>query len=108
MGTAMQQQMRILNRLVDSVRAEAKETVELCRADHTTQDGYGKLLAIVATCAGIVLMHNHPSGNVEPSAEDLQTTRQLVEASRIMGIPLHDHVIISEGSYCSFAERGLL
>jgi DNA repair protein RadC len=64
--------------------------------------------AILEPAAGIILLHNHPSGNPEPSSEDIQVTRQLCEAGKIMGIPVHDHIIIALQSYASFAERGLL
>lgn len=64
--------------------------------------------AIAEPAASIILLHNHPSGNPEPSSEDLQITRQLVEAGKIIGIPVHDHVILAGSSYVSFAERGLL
>ena len=64
--------------------------------------------AIAEPAASIILLHNHPSGNPEPSSEDIQITRQLVEASRIIGIPVHDHIIIALDSFTSFAERGLL
>jgi DNA repair protein RadC len=64
--------------------------------------------AIVATCASIVVAHNHPSGNPEPSAEDITITRQVVEAGKIVGIPVHDHVIFADDKYTSLAERGLI
>ena len=64
--------------------------------------------AIVSTSASIILAHNHPSGNPEPSSEDLCITKQLVEAGRIIGIPVHDHIIFAEGAPTSFAERGLI
>lgn len=64
--------------------------------------------AILEPAASIILLHNHPSGNPEPSSEDIQVTRQLCEAGRIMGIPVHDHIIIALHSHSSFAERGLL
>jgi DNA repair protein RadC len=64
--------------------------------------------AIVEPAAAIILIHNHPSGNPEPSGEDLQVTRQLVETGKIIGIPVHDHIIIAGNSYASFAERGIL
>lgn len=64
--------------------------------------------AISEPAASIILLHNHPSGNPEPSSEDIQITRQLVEASRIIGIPVHDHIILALDSFTSFAERGLL
>ena len=64
--------------------------------------------AIIEPAASILLLHNHPSGNPEPSSEDLQITRQLTESSKIIGIPVHDHIIIAANSFTSFAERGLI
>ena len=64
--------------------------------------------AILEPAASVILLHNHPSGNPEPSAEDLQITKQLIESGKILGIPVHDHIILTAGSYTSFAERGLL
>ncbi len=65
-------------------------------------------VAIDRVAASVIVVHNHPSGNREPSSEDVNVTRQLVEAGRIIGIPLHDHVIVGGDGYTSFAERGLL
>ncbi len=64
--------------------------------------------AIERSAAAIIVVHNHPSGNPEPSQEDVAITRQLAEAGRVLGIPLHDHVIIAGSGYTSLAERGLL
>jgi DNA repair protein RadC len=64
--------------------------------------------AIVSTAAGIILTHNHPSGNPEPSQEDKHITKQIVESGRIIGINVHDHIIFAFDSYTSFAEKGLL
>ena len=64
--------------------------------------------AVVSTSAAIILAHNHPSGNVEPSQEDISITKQLVESGRIVGIPVHDHIIFADNSYTSLAERGLI
>ena len=64
--------------------------------------------AIVATAASVILAHNHPSDNTEPSQEDISITRQLVESGKILGIPVHDHIIFAGNSYTSFAERGLV
>jgi DNA repair protein RadC len=64
--------------------------------------------AIVATCSSIIVAHNHPSGNTEPSAEDVALTKQLVKGGRIIGIPLSDHIIFARDQYTSFAERDLL
>jgi DNA repair protein RadC len=64
--------------------------------------------AIIAHAAGIILLHNHPSGNPEPSTEDIQITKQIVEASKVVGIPVHDHIILAGGLFTSFAERGMI
>ena len=64
--------------------------------------------AIKHRAASVLFLHNHPSGNPEPSHEDLAITRQLVEAGKILGIPVHDHVIIAGNRFASLAERGLL
>jgi DNA repair protein RadC len=64
--------------------------------------------AIVATCASIIASHNHPSNNPEPSAEDIAITKQIIEAGKIIGIPVHDHIIFTDSNYTSFAERGLI
>jgi|WetSurMetagenome_2_1015567.scaffolds.fasta_scaffold138315_2 DNA repair protein RadC len=64
--------------------------------------------AIAEPAAAIILLHNHPSGNPEPSSEDIQITRQLVETSKIIGIPIHDHIILAGNSFTSFAEKGIL
>ena len=62
--------------------------------------------AIVESAAGIILVHNHPSGDPTPSQEDRMVTKQLVAAGSAVGIPVLDHVIIGEGSFVSLAERG--
>jgi DNA repair protein RadC len=64
--------------------------------------------AIVATSVAIIAAHNHPSGNPEPSSEDVAITKQLVESGKILGIPLQDHIIFAESQYSSFAERGMI
>jgi DNA repair protein RadC len=64
--------------------------------------------AILENAAALICLHNHPSGNPEPSREDIRITRQLAEAGRMMGIPVHDHLIIAGHSFTSLAERGLL
>jgi len=64
--------------------------------------------AILANAASIICLHNHPSGNSEPSKEDIQITSQLKEAGRVLGIPLQDHLIIAGDGFTSLAERGLI
>ncbi len=64
--------------------------------------------AIAERAAAIILVHNHPSGDPTPSADDRMVTEQLVAAGRLLDIPVHDHVIVGRGRYVSFAEAGLL
>ena len=64
--------------------------------------------AIAERAAALILVHNHPSGDPTPSADDRQVTEQLVAAGRLLDIPVHDHVIVGRGRYTSFAEAGLL
>jgi DNA repair protein RadC len=65
-------------------------------------------LALREAAAGVVCVHNHPSGDATPSADDVLLTRRLEQAGIVVGVPLLDHVIVGEGGEYSFAERGLL
>ena len=60
-------------------------------------------LAVGEGAAGVILVHNHPSGDPTPSVEDRAVTRQLAEAGRALGIPVLDHVVIGRGRYVSLA-----
>ncbi|MEM6646061.1 MAG: DNA repair protein RadC [Bacteroidota bacterium] len=64
--------------------------------------------AILENAASVICLHNHPSGNPEPSPADIRITRQLVEAGKLLSIPVHDHLIIAGRTYTSFAERKLI
>jgi DNA repair protein RadC len=64
--------------------------------------------AIAEAAAGIIVVHNHPSGDPTPSADDRSVTRQLVDAGRLLDVPVYDHVVIGGGRFVSFAEAGLL
>ncbi len=64
--------------------------------------------AILAHAASIICLHNHPSGNREPSLEDIRITKQLALAGQVVGITLNDHIIIAGDGYTSLAERGFL
>ena len=65
-------------------------------------------LAINNLASGVVVAHNHPSGNLQPSADDKRITNKLNEALALFDITLIDHIIVSTSSYYSFAEEGLL
>ena len=69
--------------------------------------------AVIASASAIIVVHNHPSGDPAPSTSDIKVTRQLKEASKIMGIDLLDHVIAGDKTesltgYYSFSEAGLI
>ena len=64
-------------------------------------------VAIDNSSASIILIHNHPSGNPEPSNEDIRITKKIVETGKIMDIPVFDHLIIAGETYTSFIEKRL-
>jgi DNA repair protein RadC len=64
--------------------------------------------ALLESAAGVILLHNHPSGNPSPSEEDIRITKQLVEAGRVMGIKVYDHIILAGEDYRSLADEGLI
>jgi DNA repair protein RadC len=64
--------------------------------------------AIAESAARVIFVHNHPSGDPEPSPQDRRLTARLCEAGRLVGIPVLDHIIVGDGAYFSFAEEGLL
>jgi DNA repair protein RadC len=59
-------------------------------------------------CASIIVAHNHPSGILEASSEDIQVTQRLKESGRILGIELLDHIIFTKDSFVSLKEEGVL
>ncbi len=65
-------------------------------------------VAIDNLAANIILIHNHPSGNSEPSSEDISITKKLVETGKIMDIKIFDHIIVSGNNYVSFIEKRLI
>lgn len=64
--------------------------------------------AIVQNASAIILVHNHPSGDVEPSDIDIKTTRKLAEAGNILGIKVLDHVIVGHGKFTSMKSEGYM
>ena len=64
--------------------------------------------AIVLGAAALILVHNHPSGNPDPSSEDLRVTRQLASAGEQLGIPVLDHIIVAGDDFSSLAGRGCM
>ncbi len=64
--------------------------------------------AVENLASSVILVHNHPSGNLRPSTSDKTITRQLSDAGRILSIPVLDHLILSDSGYFSFADEGML
>lgn len=64
--------------------------------------------ALLSSAAAILFVHNHPSGDPEPSREDLELTKRLTEAGQLLGVRVLDHVIIGRGRYTSLADQGLV
>lgn len=65
-------------------------------------------VALKSCATSIILGHNHPSGNLDPSDADKKITRQLMEAGKFLEIPIIDHIILTEGGYLSMADEGFL
>ena len=64
--------------------------------------------ALAHSAASVILAHNHPSGDPEPSEDDLKITRKLVESGKILGVEVIDHIIIGKNNFYSFREKGLI
>ncbi|MEK4244454.1 DNA repair protein RadC [Psychrobacillus sp. FSL K6-2684] len=64
--------------------------------------------AIMSNSASIIVAHNHPSGKPEPSQEDIDVTKRLVEAGKILGIEVLDHLVIGENTFVSLKEKGYM
>jgi DNA repair protein RadC len=97
--------------LLLDARNGVKQRVELTRGTLTASIVHPREVfkaAIDHRAAAIIVVHNHPSGNPEPSSEDIEVTRQLVETGKVVGITVHDHLIIAGDRYTSLSERGVL
>lgn len=64
--------------------------------------------AILANAAAIILVHNHPSGNPQPSPGDVAATQRFKEAAKLLTVPLYDHIVIGDGDHVSMAEKGMM
>jgi len=64
--------------------------------------------ALLLGASSLILAHSHPSGDPTPSREDVRLTRQLVEGGRLLDMPIRDHIVLGDGDFVSFAEKGLL
>ena len=90
-------------RVIDKVR------ISRGGIDQTTADVRAILReALLQRATQLVLVHNHPSGNVQPSAEDRRLTQQVQQAARVMNIRVLDHLVVTDGRYYSFNDEGAL
>jgi DNA repair protein RadC len=64
--------------------------------------------ALLANAVNIIMIHNHPSGNSKPSKEDIEVTKRLIEAGKIIGVDVLDHIIIGQPYYTSLKESGYI
>lgn len=87
----------------------ARETISIGSLN-TTRTHPREILhpAITHLALGFILVHNHPSGTLVPSADDVEFTRAIARAGDLMGIPLYDHVIVSREGFVSLKEKGML
>jgi len=87
------------------------ETEDLFEGDLTTSAVYPREIikkAIKYDAVGLIFVHNHPSGDPEPSHSDKDITKKLVSAAKLMGLEVLDHIIIGDNKYFSFADDGLI
>jgi len=78
----------------------------LAEVDVHPREAFRPLLA--AGMHSVVLVHNHPSGEPEPSAADIELTRRLAAVGQLVGIPVVDHVVVAAGAWCSLGQLGLM
>jgi len=107
MGALEAEQIRVLlldtkNQLIAAVTLYAG-TVNECRV----RVGEVFREAVRRNATSLILAHNHPSGAVEPSPEDIALTREVVQAGKLLDVEVLDHLVVSAGSYTSLRERGL-
>jgi DNA repair protein RadC len=93
------------------VKNRVIETETLFTGTLTSSAVYPREVVVFAlkhNAAGLIFAHNHPSGDTKPSAEDISITRKLIFACGVMGIIVHEHIIIGESKYFSFADNGYI
>jgi len=95
--------------LLINSRGEILEEREVSLGDLTSSPSHPREVfspAVRRSAGSVAFVHNHPSGDPEPSAADIESTRRLVEAGKLLGIPVIDHIIIGDGSYVSMKSLG--
>jgi len=95
--------------LNNAAKVISRECISRGGLNSTIVDARVVFRRALAQCAtSIILVHNHPSGRTDPSAQDIKLTKNLVEIGKIMGIPISDHLIIGDQDYYSFCDEGCL
>jgi len=95
--------------LLLNIRNEVLGIQEISRGTATGVDVHPRDVfqgAIVANAAAVVVAHNHPSGDPQPSADDMALTKRLKDAGQLLGIPVLDHIVLGRDSFTSMAEVG--
>ncbi|WP_193181488.1 RadC family protein [Nisaea sediminum] len=108
MGFSKREQFRVLF-LDKKNRIIADEVLQEGTVDHTPvypREVVARALDLGATA--LILVHNHPSGDTTPSRADIEMTNQIRQAASVLGIVLHDHIIVGRAAHTSFKARGLL
>ena len=97
--------------LMKKAKGEIKEETEVSIGDLCSSSTHPREVfvdAVKRSAGSVVFLHNHPSGDPSPSDTDIQTTKRLIEAGTILGIPVLDHIIIGDGIYVSMKAMGLI
>ena len=114
-GVSVSTVSKVMNKKDSSISQETREKV-LRIAKEYNYSPYASIItpreilieALRCLAVGMVLVHNHPSGDPSPSLEDIRVTRRISKAGELLGIQLLDHVIIGDRCYSSLRERGIL
>ncbi len=96
----------VLNRKNEVIRKEQVSDGGMSQTVVDSKRVFKKALEYRAS--SIIIAHNHPSGNLKPSQEDIILTKKLVAAGKLLDIPVVDHLIVTDGGYFSFADKGML
>ena len=93
---------------LSTLRPAPRGATRMTRGQYGLLDLYWRRLSLLTPCRSPGALHNHPTGDPTPSQEDIAMTRRLKESGEILGIKVLDHIIIGDGEFLSFVERGLL
>lgn len=125
-GVKISSSVNVVESLVEDFRSEKRELFGVLYLDAANQVVDSEIVsigslnanivhprevfkrAILESAASVILAHNHPSGNIMPSSDDIELTKRLLQAGEIIGIKVLDHIIVSDKNFVSMKERGLL